>query len=626
MGGLAGTVRLDGSFARREDLDRAQKLLFHRGTNKKGIHLDRETGMAHNRMAVIDISDNANQPMCDMGERYWISFDGELYNFIELRKELKASGYRFRSKSDTEVALAAFVAWGVESFSQFNGVYALAIWDSEERVLTLARDPFGYKPLYYYRDEKQLSYSSEVKGFLGFETIELTMDTDSIATIFHNPYIASATEVTPWKNVTKVLPGHTVQINSNDGELQKLRWWYPLNNLPEVPTDLDERRGKFCELLSQACKLRMRADIPMGFCLSGGINSAALWKIVQELNKEPFERMTPDCKAASLIKLPGSSDQELRRGEELVKQSGGKKKEFKAHPEDYAKDIQDLIYVFESLDRISVERWLLYRSLTQNDLRLTVEGLGANQLLGRCSEGIIYHAFDQVRELQSSKAALKDASLWKSLIASDRLPKMTKCNLQAMLRPDDFESVPKYLLTKGEPEDIVLPYWSQDNELLGERDLFFQAKYFYMLGGPLQHMSALIEAASAGQGVQVRLPFLDKELFQYCLSLPAESAISKGRTQVILREIMRGRLPDALLENKDQRILKPIHESWFNSLLKDLIQDCASSFYFRNFSAFDGKEAAELVKQEKFAEAWPYIQTFLLNERFVEVREELFPD
>lgn len=626
MGGIAGIVKLDGSFADRQDLERAQKLLLHRGTNKKGIHLDRETGMAHNRMAILDITDAANQPMSDMGERYWISFDGELYNFIELRKELKASGYRFKSESDTEVALAAFVAWGAKCFNQFNGIWALAVWDSEERVLTLSRDPFGFKPLYLYQNSKQVAYSSEVKGFLGFESIELVFNADTVAALYHSPSIAHATEITPWENVFKVLPGHVAQVDADKGDVRIEKWWHPLRDLPEVPADLRERKEKFSERFSQACKLRMRADIPIGFCVSGGLVSASIWEMAQRLSKDSFERISPDCKTASLITFAEDDQQELRLSEELVKKTKGRIKEFKAHSEDYVKNILDLIYVFESLEDLSVERWLLYRSLTQNAIHLTLDGLGANELLGRYSEGIIYHAFDQIKGLQSAKAALKDPYLWKTLIKSRRLPKMTKSELQESLKLSDFERKRELILAKGQPASVVSPYWSQDYANLIEKSLFFQAKYFYMLGGPLQRASTLIEAAAAAQGMQVRLPFLDTDLFRYCLSLPAESAISEGRTQVMLREAMRGQLPDSVVNRKIQRVLAPVHKSWFATLLKGLIQDCASSFSFRNFSVFNGKEAAELVKQDRFAEAWPYVQTFLLNERFREVREELFPD
>ncbi len=626
MGGIAGTVKLDGTFADREDLVRAQKLLFHRGPNKKGIHLDREIGMAHNRMAVLDISDAANQPISDMAERYWISFDGELYNFLELRKELKASGYRFRSESDTEVALASFVAWGNDCFRQFNGVWAMAIWDSEERALTLSRDPFGFKPLYYFQDDKQVAYSSEIKGFLGFESIELDLDAASVSTAFHYPSVFHATQLTPWKGVKKVLPGHLVKVCAVDGNIDIERWWDPLKGLPSVPSDIQERTNAFNDEFSQACRLRLRADIPMGFCLSGGLTSSAIWEEIQTLAQDPFERMTPDTKAVSLISLPDGNSKELALGEELAKSLKGRQKEFKAHPEDYAKDIQDLIYAFESLDSISVERWLLYRSLTQNDIRLTMEGLGSQMLLGRGVEGICYHAFDQVRELMSAKAALKDPDQWKSLTADKRLPKMTKYSLQSLLSPEDFNHPHSPLLVRDDLADICSPFWTGDREALGDRDLFFQAKYYTMVCGPLQRISSIVEAASMAQGVQVRAPFLDTRLFQYCLALPVESVIAKGKTQVILREAMRGRLPDKIVDNANQSSLTPIHAEWYETRLKELIEDCVSSFSFRSFPVFKGKEVVELVKQKRYAEAWPYVQTFLLNERFIAVKEELFPD
>lgn len=626
MGGIAGTVKLDGSFAERDDLERAQKLLAHRGSNKKRIHIDRELGMAHNRMAILDISDKANQPMSAFGERYWISFDGELYNFIELKTELQKAGYQFKSDSDTEVALAAFVAWGADCFSHFNGVWALVIWDAEERVLTLSRDPFGVKPLYYFSDERVFAYSSEIKGFLGYQAIRLEMDINQVATIYHHPSEVHATEITPWKRVKKVLPGHFLQLHANDGKLVRKRWWQPLDQLPEVPADLKDRTEKFKDLLFQSCKLRMRADIPIGLCVSGGVTSSSIWATVQRLAKEPFPRIAPDCRSASLIALPGGNKKELDAGEALIASMKGKRKQFKAHPEDYAKDIQDLVYAFESLQEVSIERWILYRSLTQNDIRLTLEGIGADALLGRTSLGVMHYALDQVREIQSAKGALKNPNLWRDFVDQRRLPKMSKTAPQHELDPDDFKKTDDLNLAKGVPEDVTSPFWEQDRVLMEERDLFFQAKYYCTHGGLLQHELFNAEAASMVQGVQLRMPFLDPELFRYCLALPSESMISHGQTQLILRKAMEGILPEGILESPRQFVLESIHSTWFDNLLQEVILECISSFNFRSFSSFKGKEVKALVKQKRYAEAWPYIQAFLLNERFMDVRDELFPE
>lgn len=626
MGGLAGKVKLDGTFAERDDLERAQKLLAHRGSNKKNIYLDRELGMAHNRMAILDISDHANQPMSAIGERYWISFDGELYNFLELRKELQKSGYRFKSESDTEVVLAAFVAWGIDCFTQFNGVWALCIWDAEERVLTLSRDPFGVKPLYYFLDEKQFAYVSEVKGFLAYQEIHLDLDVNAFATNYHYASVIHATELTPWKGVKRVLPGHALKLNANDGQLKDKVWWNPLDKLPAIPGDLTERTEKFKELFFNACRLRMRADIPIGLCVSGGLTSSSIWSAMQHIAKAPFPRISPDSKAASLIVLPGSEGKELEYGEELIASMKGKRKQFKAHPEDYAKDIQDLVYAFESIQEVSLEKWILYRSLTQNDIRLTLEGVGANALLGRFPMGMMHYALDQAREMQSAKSAVKNAELWKSFVAQQRLPKMSRFTLQQMLKPSDFMFEKELYLTKGEPQDIVSPYWEQDCLSMQERDLFFQAKYYYAYGGLLQRELSFTDAASMVQGVQVRMPFLDPELFRYCLALPSESVICNGQTQVIFRKAMAGILPEKIGQNPKQEVLKSIHLSWLDSLLQEVMFDCISSFSFRSFSPIKGKEVEELVRKKRYAEAWPYIQAFLLSERFLDVRVELFPE
>jgi asparagine synthase (glutamine-hydrolysing) len=609
MGGIAGTLKFDGSFADKGDLARANTLLTHRGPNGRGVYLDRELGLAQTRMAALDLTDAGHQPMCAMGERYWIVYDGELYNFQELKEELKARGYQFSSQSDTEVVLAAFLAWGPQCVNQFNGMWAFAIWDVRERKLYLFRDAFGIKPLYYYHDKTHFAFASEVKGLIGFESIHLTIDKDGVATVLNDSSSAFAKETTPWKGVKRVLPGHYLVVDSVSAELTLKRWWYPLDRLPDIPASPHAQAERFKELLLTSCRRRMQSDIPLGVCLSGGLNSSALCYAVHTEGKESFSRKAPDWRAVCQVIFPEDGSEEVERGADFAASLEARFKKLKAYPDEYFKDILELIFAFESLDSISLERWILFQALRQEGIRIAMDAAGSGEVMGSLSMAVHYYAYAQVNQLFSAKKALNSASEWKQMLLDKRVPKISSLQREEIFQGSSSSSI-----------------WEEDREKLSQKDLFFQARYYAAHAGILQKTLHTVGMSSMSHGVVARLPFLDPDLFCYCLALPAESLIFNGTKQFILRNSLRGGIPESILSDSSQHFLPRLHEKWFEKELQGVIRECASSFYFRNFTGFDGNHVQKLLQMKRYAEAWPYIQTFLLNDKFREVRDKVFPD
>ncbi len=627
MGGIAGIVKLDGSYVEELDLKRSLNLLHHRGPNGRGIHLDREFGMGHTRMAITDLSDRGQQPMGAIGGRYWISFDGELYNFIELREGLAKRGYCFHSESDTEVVLAAFVAWGAECVQLFNGIWAFAVWDAHERILTLSRDAFGVKPLYYYIDKKQFAYVSEVKALLGIESVQLNYNPDSFASAIANAPLIHATECMPWEGVSAVLPGHFLQLNANSAKTKSIRWWEPIKSLPSIPCNPVERIEIFHTLFKNACRLRMRGDIPMGICLSGGLNSSTILAEMGKLHSMDFPRKAPGEILAMLSEQLSVNLDESSRAKRLVKDLASiKLNSFALNPDEYVKDIENLIYAFESVEDLSVERWLLYRGMSQSKVHLTMDAAGANELLGRNEAGIQCLASDGINQFVFARRALKNGDLWKKWVLSGCLPKVSKFKTRRSLSKNDFIKNLNQECLMDSYEEIALPYWESEQQLLLEHDLFFQAKYFLMHCGVLQSQLRKIDAASSAHGVQVRFPYLDPDLFRYCLALPAQSVVFDGWTQEILRLAAKDSAPPEILQASRQYFLPKLHIKWLKEKLQEFIKNCTTSFSFRNFQGFDGKKVEQLVVEKRYMDAWPYIQGFMLNERFVEMREEIFPE
>lgn len=206
MCGIGGVVQLNGQPVSESVLRSMASLLGHRGPDGQDVFTDGAVGLAHSRLAIFDLSDRGVQPMSFLNERYWITYNGEIYNFLEIRETLEKK-YKFASDTDTEVILAAFSEWGVDCVDKFNGMFAFAIWDAKEKFLHLFRDRFGVKPLYYYFDGRIFAFASEIKGFLAIPEIDLRYDSEGLSTVLAYCHGSEGIEPQPFNLLRSFCPG-----------------------------------------------------------------------------------------------------------------------------------------------------------------------------------------------------------------------------------------------------------------------------------------------------------------------------------------------------------------------------------------------------------------------------------
>src|SRR5664280_1752623 len=280
MCGIAGYLNFDGRPAALPVLQRMSRALAHRGPDGDGHWTDGPLGFGHRRLAIIDLSAAAAQPMLSADGRFAIIYNGETYNFRELRKELAARGRQFRSTSDTEVVVEAFAEWGAAAIERFNGMFALAIWDRRERRLLLARDRYGVKPLYYAKVGNTLLFASEVKGMLAHGALTPAMDLGGLAEYltFQNFF----TDRTLFKDVRSLPPGTTIEINA-DGTTRTHRYWdFHFADAEDAPAE------SLVESLDHAfvtaVQRQLVSDVPIGSYLSGGMDTGAITAIAARQN------------------------------------------------------------------------------------------------------------------------------------------------------------------------------------------------------------------------------------------------------------------------------------------------------------------------------------------------------
>jgi asparagine synthase (glutamine-hydrolysing) len=255
------------------DLKRMGATILHRGPDAQGLYNDKNVGLGHNRLSILDLSRAADQPMTSRSGRYVITYNGEIYNFQVLKKKLERMGVNFSTNSDTEVILEGFEQWGVELFKDLNGMFAFAIYDKKFNKIYIARDRFGIKPLYFYHKHQDLIFSSEIKAILASEIVNTSLDYQAFHEYLH--YSTSLGKSTFYRDIKKLEPGHYIeyQINTHFIEIKK----YNLNYDVEKSSDtLEESVIKARNLFEDAVRSQLISDVPVGVFLSGGVDSTAI--------------------------------------------------------------------------------------------------------------------------------------------------------------------------------------------------------------------------------------------------------------------------------------------------------------------------------------------------------------
>lgn len=247
MCGICGVIRFDGAPVTALEMAAMNERLAHRGPDGEGLHLDGNLGLGHRRLAILDLTPAGHQPMSYGDGRWWITYNGEIYNFLEVRSELEARGHRFRSDSDTEVILAAYAEWGSDCLHRFNGMWAFAIWDSQERTLFLARDRFGVKPLFYLRLPGLLAFASEMKAFLALPDFTPRVNLPVLKAELLDIHSQEGGPNCLLQDVHRLPAGHWLQV-TDDGRMTVHRWWRTLDHLTTVPPRLEEQAEQFAAL------------------------------------------------------------------------------------------------------------------------------------------------------------------------------------------------------------------------------------------------------------------------------------------------------------------------------------------------------------------------------------------
>ncbi|NQT48187.1 MAG: asparagine synthase (glutamine-hydrolyzing), partial [Chloroflexi bacterium] len=528
----------------------------------------------HRRLSIIELSEAGHQPMGNQDGTLWIIYNGEIYNFPEIKEELKAKGYKFQSNSDTEVILHAYEEWGIECLERFNGMWAFALWDARKQRLFCARDRFGIKPLYYYFDGRRLILASEIKAILQDRSVPREPNEQMIYDYLVYGYL-DHTEGTFFRGIGQLPPAHYLLIR--DGHLEIKRYWDLDPNRKPFPC-LDGTDGAyarhFYELFEDAIRLRLRSDVPIGTCLSGGLDSSS---IVCAANRLMFSGDGMDSSVVGDRQKTFSACSDIEEYDErpfikpVLASTGAEANFVFPAGEDVFDMISDVIWhQDEPFGSLSIfAQWHVMKLAKERGVKVLLDGQGGDELLAGYVPYYSYYLLDLAKRGRLVRLG-REIGAYASLHDRSRLSTVAKA-ITINLPPGLKLAVKKLL---SYPDVAAL---EPDFAARRRKDEHFPARFGDVLTDNLyrdvtvRNLPALLhyeDRNSMAFSIEARVPFLDYRLVEYLFSLPADQKVREGFTKVILREAMKGILPEEVRQRTDKMGFVTPQDVWFRTVAR----------------------------------------------------------
>jgi asparagine synthase (glutamine-hydrolysing) len=600
MCGIAGRVNYRSAAPVAAPVMRAMcDLISHRGPDGDGVWTDGAVGFGHRRLAIIDLSDAGRQPMTAADGATTITFNGEIYNFLELRRELERRGHRFRSRTDTEVILAAYREWDVECLSRLRGMFAFALWDHRRRRLFVARDRVGKKPLHYWLDADGIAFASEPKAFLADPSFRAEPDSEAISAYLAYQYIPSP--LSAFKGVHKLPPAHYLLVEN--GSLTIRRYW-KLSYARKQQISVDDACSELLQRLREAVRLRLISDVPLGAFLSGGIDSSAIVALMAELSDAPVKTFSIGFEEQDFDELPHAR---------LVAQRyQTDHHEYVVRP-DAAEVFPHLVWHYNEpyADPSGIPTYYL-SELARQHVTVALNGdAGDENFAGyrRYIPAARAQQFDRLpspvrRALasiaHSAPAPLQTDSLlyrgrrWLRRLADS--PEGRYARRVMLFDPDLKQEIcePGFIAaTGGAGGETFLrdAFLASDATDLIDAQLDVDVAYYLS-----DCLLVKVDIATMAHGLEGRSPMLDHEFMEFAASLPSDLKIRHGVSKYILKQAVREILPSQIIDRPKKGFSVPLGD-WFRSELRELSGDLLLSGRLEERGYFKPREVRRLLEE-----------------------------
>lgn len=560
--------------------------LVHRGPDGEGLWHQAHVTLGHRRLSILDLSSQGQQPMSYGEGRYWITFNGEIYNFLEIRQDLIIQGYRFRSETDTEVILAAFLAWGEACQDKFNGMWALAIWDNQERRLFLSRDRFGLKPLFYAQLPEGFAFASEMKAL-----IPLLKDACPNEALIRKPYRLFQYEATAEcliEGIQRFPSGHFGWVQS--GSLQLKRWWCTLDQITDVSPRYEEQVEQLNALFLDACRLRMRSDVPIGTALSGGLDSSAVISaIAHTARSNPGIRLSQDWQHAFVACFPGTPIDERPFATKVADHLHIPATYLDINPSDALDHLDEYFYRFEEIYLTSpIPFMLTYGAMKEKAIKVSVDGHGADELFG----GYDFDYLVAVQDVGWNWPLINE-------ILDMRLASIPQASQQFKGRSKKWQFWFKWQLKRTARKVLGrdAPGRDRDHPNWHTLDHLNQQLYASTHDTVLPTLLRNYDRYSMANGVEIRMPFMDYRIVSFAFSIPWQSKVRRSFSKAIVRDAAAPLMPNEIAYRKGKIGFNSPTVDWMKGPLREFFLDTLQSADFQQCTLIDPPKVAQTVKK-----------------------------
>jgi asparagine synthase (glutamine-hydrolysing) len=638
MCGIAGIVGFDRTTINSQLLTSLSDTLSDRGPDDVGflgwsgttpVQLSRHPeavegnrlSLVHRRLSILDLTPSGWQPMGTPDGRYYITFNGEIYNYLELQVQLKALGHQFRSHSDTEVLLATYAQWGVKAFTDLVGMFAFAILDTKERKLVLARDYFGIKPLYYtyYRDG--LAFASEIKALLNLPGVNRQVNPQRLYDYLRSGRTDYGSQ-TLFADIVQLPAAHYLEISLDNPRQTQLVQYWQLDLNQRLELSFSEATEQLRELFLDNIRLHLRSDVPVGAALSGGIDSSAIAMAMYYLQGKNLQLHTfsyiaddPTLSEEKWVDLVGH-------------EAGAFVHKVQPQPEELVADLEHLIHLQdEPFGSTSIyAQYRVFHKAKEVGIKVMLDGQGADELLG----GYRPYVAARLASLLSQGQWGKAKQFWQK---ASQLPDTGKLSLLVraggLLLPPNLQGSARRLVGKEDIPSWLNSNWLSKNGAIpkhpGQRsspEVLREELYQALVATSLPMLLRYEDRNSMAHSIESRVPFLTPALVNFVFSLPEEFIInSDGTSKAIFRQAMRGIVPDAILNRRDKIGFATPEQRWLATLRpwveQVLHSEVAAQIPALNLSVVKTELQAVLDGQKLFDfRVWRWVNLIRWAERF----------
>jgi asparagine synthase (glutamine-hydrolysing) len=579
-------------------IEAMNRTLQHRGPDDEGYYHGSQAHIGMRRLSIIDL-ETGDQPLCNEDGTLWLVFNGELYNYRQLRHQLQQTGHQFRSNSDSEVVLHAYEAWGVDCLQRFNGMFAFALWDDRERRLWLARDRLGIKPLYYWSDGRSLVFGSELKAVIANPSVPAELDVVALDQLLTLEYIPAPR--TLFEGICKLPAGHWLSFAQ--GRLRLQSYWEPAPG--PIPAGANEQVERLRELIASAVQMQMVSDVPLGALLSGGIDSSTVVAFMNRQGTAPVPTFSIGFKEATYNELPYAR---------MVAQQFGAEHHvevIQSHAVDLAEQL--VRHMDEPLADFSIFPTYLVSQLARRSVKVALSGDGGDELFGGYDTYVAQQMSRYYRWLPES---LRHSYL-PALLARARPRPAKKGLVNKAKRFVEGGALPghlqhtRWMIFLGEEEGKRLYQPQLYRALNGNGATLVLERYFQQVS----HLDALsqqqyvdiktyladdiltkVDRMSMAVSLEVRVPLLDHRIVEFALALPASQKLRHGQTKLILRRAMQGILPQAVLQKPKEGFSIPL-KHWLRGPLRPMMTDLLSADSVRRRNYFVPRTVAQWMAE-----------------------------